>query len=265
MPLETPLYIDTLVPEWPTGADPLSAGDDHIRVIKQVLQNTFPAITEAVTGTAAQLNQLTQGMIYQAPDTAAGTMATWRIYNPDIALNHAAIEILAGTPAQMLANQLLAVNWQTVINHLMPVGHVLTTKKSGNPVDWLGFGTWTPVVGMVAGIGTLADGSGMSHTINKGANPGTWRVHNSHIVTTTLNLTMDAVPDHEHTVSGLVANNDTSTEGGGASTYGDQTKATSSAGGHTPAGKVTIGTNDAVTGNKMVSPHHGIYVWERTA
>lgn len=48
MALETATYIDDLQANWPANTDAVSAGDDHIRLIKKVLQNTFPYVTGAV-------------------------------------------------------------------------------------------------------------------------------------------------------------------------------------------------------------------------
>ena len=42
MALETGTYVDDLVITNPTGSDSISVGDDHIRLIKKVLKNTFP-------------------------------------------------------------------------------------------------------------------------------------------------------------------------------------------------------------------------------
>jgi hypothetical protein len=56
MALETATYIDGLVNTNPTSGDPVSAGDDHVRLIKTVLKNTFPNVAAAVTRTAAEMN-----------------------------------------------------------------------------------------------------------------------------------------------------------------------------------------------------------------
>ena len=57
MGLEAATYIHQLVTTNPIGAsDPKEQGDDHLRLIKQTIQNTFPAITGPVTVTQAQLN-----------------------------------------------------------------------------------------------------------------------------------------------------------------------------------------------------------------
>jgi hypothetical protein len=59
MGLEAGTYVDDLVATNPVGAsDPKSQGDDHIRLIKAVLKNTFPNLTGAMTATEAELNTL---------------------------------------------------------------------------------------------------------------------------------------------------------------------------------------------------------------
>lgn len=56
MPLENAPYVGNLNPANPAGADDMVQGDDHIRVTKGALVNTFPNLTAPVTATAAQLN-----------------------------------------------------------------------------------------------------------------------------------------------------------------------------------------------------------------
>jgi len=58
MALESTTYIDGLVATNPTGTDPRSQGDDHIRLVKSAVKATFPSITGAVTSTHAELNKL---------------------------------------------------------------------------------------------------------------------------------------------------------------------------------------------------------------
>lgn len=54
----TGVYINGLNTSNPTGSDGKDEGDNHLRGIKLVLQNTFPQITGAVTATQAELNKL---------------------------------------------------------------------------------------------------------------------------------------------------------------------------------------------------------------
>lgn len=47
MGLETGTYIEDLNENWPLGTDPKSQGDDHIRLVKDVLKNTLPGADQA--------------------------------------------------------------------------------------------------------------------------------------------------------------------------------------------------------------------------
>jgi hypothetical protein len=47
MGLETATYIGGLTPAWPLATDTKSQGDDHLRLLKQTLQATFPTATRA--------------------------------------------------------------------------------------------------------------------------------------------------------------------------------------------------------------------------
>ncbi len=57
MGVETATYISQLSATNPLGTDPISEGDDQIRLVKEVLQAQFTSLgAAAVTGTAAELN-----------------------------------------------------------------------------------------------------------------------------------------------------------------------------------------------------------------
>ena len=58
MALESTTYIDGLVTTNPTGTDPRSQGDDHIRLIKSAIKATFSNISGEVTATHTELNIL---------------------------------------------------------------------------------------------------------------------------------------------------------------------------------------------------------------
>lgn len=73
MALESATFINQLVSSNPTGADPKGAGDDHIRLIKNVLKSSFPNLTGAVTMTQAQLNQLGTPNLFVQP----GMIVMW--------------------------------------------------------------------------------------------------------------------------------------------------------------------------------------------
>jgi len=61
MGLETSNYIDGLDPTWPTGLDPRNKGDDHLRLLKGVLKQTFPGeggqgFDQPINATETELN-----------------------------------------------------------------------------------------------------------------------------------------------------------------------------------------------------------------
>lgn len=58
MSLEVGTYIDDLVETNPLPGDARSEGDDHIRLVKSVLKNTFPNISGVVNPTPTELNHL---------------------------------------------------------------------------------------------------------------------------------------------------------------------------------------------------------------
>ena len=78
MALESTTYINGLVATNPTGTDPKSQGDDHIRLVKSAIKNTFPNITGQVTATHTQLNNIQTDLATKAPiasPTFTGTPA----------------------------------------------------------------------------------------------------------------------------------------------------------------------------------------------
>ncbi len=69
MALETTTTIAGLDPNNPVPSDPVGQGDDHLRLIKTVLKDTFPGssgvgFSVPITATETQLNGLTSGLKY---------------------------------------------------------------------------------------------------------------------------------------------------------------------------------------------------------
>jgi hypothetical protein len=99
MGLETATYVKDLVPTNPTTSDFVSQGDDHIRMLKSVLQSTFPSLCgpglPTVGGTANAItltystapgSNLPGEIIYFTP-TAANTGPTTISVNGNTALS----------------------------------------------------------------------------------------------------------------------------------------------------------------------------------
>lgn len=86
MGLEVATYIDDLVISNPSGTDDRSQGDDHIRLLKIVLKNTFPNITGPITLTQDQINALQGflvpvGMISMWSGAIASLPSGWKLCN----------------------------------------------------------------------------------------------------------------------------------------------------------------------------------------
>jgi hypothetical protein len=82
MGLEAATYIEDLVGTNPTGADDTNQGDNHLRLIKDVLQSQFPSLgAAAVSLTAAQINEsvMPTGMIMMWHSTSATIPAGWAL------------------------------------------------------------------------------------------------------------------------------------------------------------------------------------------
>lgn len=86
MGLETATTINQLVTSNPLGTDSRSQGDDHIRLIKSTLKNTFPNITAPVTVTQDQINAIGvpgvinfSGMIVMWSGTLAQVPTGWKL------------------------------------------------------------------------------------------------------------------------------------------------------------------------------------------
>lgn len=81
MTVETATSISQLDPNLPASDDPKSEGDNHLRLLKSVLQTQFPNFgTNAITVTAAEVNYLggvTSGIQTQLNAKGAITGQTW--------------------------------------------------------------------------------------------------------------------------------------------------------------------------------------------
>jgi len=77
----TDKFITALVPTNPEGQDDRRQGDDHIKGVKNVLLNSFPAIDAPVTATPADLNATPDiaNKVAKAGDTMTGPLTVQAI------------------------------------------------------------------------------------------------------------------------------------------------------------------------------------------
>ena len=86
MGLETGNFPSDLVASNPLGSDDKSQGDDHIRLIKNVIKQTLPNIDGAITATQDEINAITNtelffqpGMIIMWSGSVASLPSGWAI------------------------------------------------------------------------------------------------------------------------------------------------------------------------------------------
>jgi hypothetical protein len=84
MGLETTTFLDGLNTAWPLGTDPGPQGDDHLRLIKSVLKDTFPGsggngFSKQILATEDEINHLTGLTVDIATALAGATFPTGTI------------------------------------------------------------------------------------------------------------------------------------------------------------------------------------------
>lgn len=171
MPIEPATFISTLVEANPLGSDDRSTADDHIRLTKKVLKDSFPGINEPLTATAAELNthegrlDALEAAKFAKDGTNAATgdfdMATKRLKN-------------VGTP--IVPGDAPNVAWvqeyvAQAFDLIYPVGHIYMSSVNTNPADLFGVGTWEPYSQgrVIIGAGTATDSAGRTEGFAAGS------------------------------------------------------------------------------------------------
>lgn len=104
MALETGTYVADLNTANPTSTDPKSQGDDHIRLIKAVLKNTFAGFSGlvVVTGTEAQGATANDYVVTVSPAPAAYTAGFFVVFKATHANTGAATLVINALAAKTL-------------------------------------------------------------------------------------------------------------------------------------------------------------------
>ncbi|EAU1916900.1 hypothetical protein D6E29_04505 [Salmonella enterica] len=266
MPIENATHISDLNPDWPVGSsDFVSQGDDHMRMQKKVLQNTFPNANAPITATPEQIDNVAIGIQYHEMDDGTGY---YDVYKPDRSTD-AAFSVRTCTIQQYLSSTHLAVNFDFISLYIYPVGcEYKSYTDSRNPYDILGFGTWEPVAGLIAGVGEAVDTMGYVQSFAAGYRPGFWRVQNEHIVAQTLNLDGGVTsPGGGHQHGHATENSYWGDSNHTALMAGDGGPQGGTAGEHSHpvTGTVTIGQGTVTDSTVFFNPYYGAYIWRRTA
>lgn len=185
MGLESATFISGLNANNPVGAvDPKSQGDDHLRLIKTTLLNTFPNITGEVTATQDDINQLVSNVplldaatnTFTGSITAGGTITGNLFSGSGASLTNLDATALTGeiADARLSANvPLLDANnsFTGVIQTIQGSSPRLILEETGADEDE---GT-TRVLANTAGlfISSLTDAGGAGNTLIDARRSGT--------------------------------------------------------------------------------------------
>lgn len=151
MAIETnAVVISDLNPAYPQDRDYIAEGAAQIRLVKQVVKNTFPNVDAPVQLDADQLNLFSEKITLTGDAMDVGGLM---IKNAT-----------AGTGSNDVVTKTQMETYFTdfLKNRVYRVGSYYTSEDTTNPGDAsvLGFGTWVAVTGMLMGSGTVTpDGS----------------------------------------------------------------------------------------------------------
>jgi microcystin-dependent protein len=176
MPLESATTINQLEPSNPASTDQIRQADDHIRLLKQTIKNTFPNITGPVTVTQAQLNSPTV--------IPVGLITFWYGSSASIPLGWALCD---GSTVSLLAG-----------------GTIVTPDLRGYVVMGANglFATGT-TTGAITATADTSGAGGHTHTVDGGAH-----VHSATATGTSLTTAQLPVHTHLNFISGVADGSD---------------------------------------------------------
>lgn len=249
MGLETGTYIDSLNTSNPGATDSVAQGDDHIRLVKSTIKNSFPNITGAMTATHTELNLLdgctanTTELNYVDIATL-GTAEASKALTVDASLDVTGIRNITATGALSVASGTVGGNTIATLNMLYPVGSIyINASVATNPGTLLGFGTW-----VAFGTGRTMVGIDAGQTeFDTAEETGGAKTHT---------LTLSEIPSHRHEVG---SKDSTAGDGGSfeeefVEQYGDTTNG--------PA--VPTSYQGGGSAHNNLQPYIVVYMWKRT-
>lgn len=256
--------ISQLNPNWPPAEDFISEGDDHLRIIKKTLKQTFSKITDLCNISHKQLNTLAAAVVDDGKTDAV------RFFGDKAAINTSG-EIYSqrnfNTGSRPAQNHV--VNFRSIVDMLYPVGSLYITTNNVNPATQFGFGTW---VAYAQGRALTGVGEVDGRNVTGGSWGGGWnRALNTH-----------HLPPHAHGFRGTTSSagnhvhaqdpntaigprNSGNTDvwsGSPSSGLGGTTQA---AGDHTHAFSGTTDSAGSGGAFSVDQPYIGVFVWRRTA
>lgn len=183
------INISDLNKAYPRNRDLIKEGDDHIRLIKSVLQNTFPGMDATVEASSEKLNKLNTTFTYTENTLNINNSITVAD-DKDVDMGGNVITNI-GDPVEPTD----AVNLRSLQGDLMwPVGSIFMTVDGRDPKNILGFGKWEKFAAgrVIVGTGINTDSENELVTVVNGAKGGTYSTK----------LVEDNIPSHTHKGTG---------------------------------------------------------------
>lgn len=209
-------FISDFNKAYPRNRDLIKEGDDHIRLIKSIMQNTFPGMDSAVTAGSSKLNKLDASFTYE--ESLLKVNNDLELKKDGTVECNGAVFKNAGDPEE----EGDLVNLKYLQGAAMwPIGSIFMTVDSRNPKEILGFGTWEKFAAgrVIVGSGSTTDAANETRTVVNETKGGQYAVKltekntpaHAHDAGT---LKAEGSGDHEHTVDlrvhsyAVVNNND---------------------------------------------------------
>lgn len=185
-------FISDLNKAYPRNRDLIKEGDDHIRLVKAVMQNTFPGMDGAVTAGSDKLNKMDSTFQYEGSTL---TISSNTAMKKGVTMDCGGVTFKnAGDPSA--ENDLVTLRFLKG-SAMWPVGSIFMTIDARNPSEILGFGKWEKYAAgrVIIGSGSTTDAANDTRTITNEQKGGKFAVK----------LTEANTPEHAHGAGTLSA------------------------------------------------------------
>jgi len=242
MGLETGTYIDSLNTSNPGATDSVAQGDDHIRLLKSTIKNTFPNVTGAMTATHTELNLL-DGCTANTAELNYVDIATLGTVEASKAVTADSNKDITGI-RNLTVTGTITNSSIISLSDVYPVGSIYINASDGtNPGTLLGFGTW-----VAFGAGRVPVGIDATQTeFDTAEETGGAKTHT---------LTISEMPSHTHN---LGSKDSTAGDGGSFNEEFIEDPADT-----TNGPNVTSSSTGGGSAHNNLQPYIVVYMWKRT-
>lgn len=201
MALESASFISQLNASNPLSTDTVSQADDHLRLIKAVLKNTFPNLSSPVTATAASLNApVPSGFIGMWSGSIVSIPSGWYLCDGSNGTPNLRDRFVVGAGDSYSVGAIGGAASVTLTEAQMPVHtHTITATTASA-------GAHTHTVtdpGHIHNSGTNFLSSNVGSTAGATGSPGQY---NTTIASAVTGISIDSGGAHTHTITATAGN-----------------------------------------------------------